>query len=233
VRCNQLIDYYGYGTDINLTGGMKIFMLFEFVPNGSLEEALKPNSKLSDQLSLRRRFHLAYDIIAGIRRFHSKQLIHKDIKPDNILITGGVRAKIGDLGVSKLMNSPNEFISDQIAPVNYRAPDEVITFAFDIYSFGLVLNHLFTGEKHESTFGIHKIRKFSEYFGDLIKGCLKGDYRERPNAKNIEIYFEKFDKFFWEKIESKIVYMKMSKEEKDKKFREIVKEFEKNNKFKI
>ena len=230
VRTPNLIDYYGHGIDIDSKGRMKFFLLFEYMPNGSLEEALKSDSQLFDQLSLRRRFQLAHDIISGIRRFHSKKLIHKDIKPDNILITGGIRAKIGDLGVSKLMTSPNQFISDNIAPIDYRAPDDVLTTAFDIYSFGLVLNHIFTGRKHAGFLGFHAIETLSEYFTELIKKCLSKKYKERPTAQAIESHFEKFDRYFWENVGDKRKYIHMEKEEKDNIFKVILKNFEAKNK---
>jgi len=231
VRSPNLIDYYGYGMDIEAKGSMKIFLLFEYMPNGSLEAALRSDSKLNGQLSLRRRFQLALDIISGIRRFHSKKLIHKDIKPDNILISGGIRAKIGDLGVSKLMNSPNQLISDNIAPRDYRAPDEILTPAFDIYSFGLVLNHIFTGEKHEGFLGFHHVRRFSEYFGNLIKQCLSKKANERPTAQKIEFHFEKFDAYFWENVGDKMKYIQLDNINKNEMFKTILKEFELKNKF--
>lgn len=231
VRTPNLIDYYGYGIDIDKNGKMKFFLLFEYMPNGSLEEALNPSSQMFEHLSLRRRFQLALDIISGIRRFHSKKLIHKDIKPDNILISGGIRAKIGDLGVSKLLTCPNQFISDQIAPAAYRAPDKELTPGFDIYSFGLVLNHIFTGKQHNNFFGIHSLTQVSDYFKELILKCLSKNASDRPNAQKIETYFEKFDRYFWENISDKQKYIRSDKKEKDEVFINILKKFESFNKF--
>jgi serine/threonine protein kinase len=55
---------------------------------------------------------------------HAKGFIHKDIKPDNILLTSSQNAKIGDMGVSAYKSG--NYCYDFLAPMNYSAPEVIL-----------------------------------------------------------------------------------------------------------
>ena len=89
-----------------------------------------------------------------MRRIHSRGFVHKDIKPDNILINKNDRAKVGDLGIA-LPHSEGEYLYT-IAPPKFSAPELIFamsskgkyTKSVDVYSFGLLLNYLLTNTEH-------------------------------------------------------------------------------------
>ena len=69
----------------------------EFMSKGSLANLLKNETNLS----LRRKFFIACDIASGMNRMHNNNFIHRDIRPDNILIDADYTAKIADMGIAK------------------------------------------------------------------------------------------------------------------------------------
>ena len=82
-------------------------------------------------MSNRRKLHLALCILKGLRVFHRKGIVHKDIKPDNIFIDSFNNAKIGDYGVMTHTNNKTSFYqTDFMTPNNFRPP-EFITFSKD------------------------------------------------------------------------------------------------------
>jgi serine/threonine protein kinase len=89
------------------------------------------------------------DIANGIYDIHKKNYVHADIKPDNILIDGDFNAKISDLGIIKNKNDK----TDNGIGNSYYLPYEFYTGKYgknvDVFSFGLVMYHLFTKETHK------------------------------------------------------------------------------------
>ena len=95
---------------------------------------------------------MASDIAAGMAHLHSRSppLLHRDLRSPNILVDSSWRAKIADLGLSKIAEEAMA-ASSTLVQVNPRwaAPEIVAkgnppTFASDVYSFGVVLWELLT-----------------------------------------------------------------------------------------
>jgi len=85
---------------------VNLMIVTEFMSKGSLKSLLD-NEK---DLSYRRKFDIVCDIAAGMARIHDHSFIHRDIRPDNILIDNKYTAKIGDMGIAKLINSDKNTI---------------------------------------------------------------------------------------------------------------------------
>lgn len=79
---------------------------------------------------------------------HFKGFVHKDIKPDNILIDENYNCKIGDMGIA-IHDDGASYFDDHLAPVQYAAPEILKLQKFDnkcdIFSYGLFANYLLTG----------------------------------------------------------------------------------------
>lgn len=95
----------------------------------------------------------AIGVAKGLKYIHDKGIIHRDLKPQNILIFGKT-AVISDFGIAHFYNSDYTAIDDDLANKNYNSPEQRlmnnatnIQSSTDIYSFGLILNEIFTGEK--------------------------------------------------------------------------------------
>ena len=93
----------------------------------------------------------------GINAAHDKGIIHRDIKPENILVRDE-NLVLSDFGIAHFQGSDLTVADDLLANRNYLSPEQKkigaalnITFASDVYSFGLIINECFTGENPDGS----------------------------------------------------------------------------------
>ena len=86
-----------------------IFIIMEYINGGNLFSFVKKRRKLSEKISK----FLFRQIIEGIQHIHSKKIVHRDIKLENILIDLNNRIKICDFGIGVLLDSEDELIREQ------------------------------------------------------------------------------------------------------------------------
>ncbi|KAG9447683.1 hypothetical protein H6P81_013811 [Aristolochia fimbriata] len=129
-------------------------IIYEYMPNGSLGEALHGKQSgriLVDWVS---RYNIAVGVAQGLAYLHhdcSPPVIHRDVKPNNILLDGNLEARIADFGLARMMIRKNETVSMVAGSYGYIAPEYGYTLKVDqksdIYSFGVVLMELLTGKR--------------------------------------------------------------------------------------
>jgi len=120
------------------------YVEMEYVP-GSLEEVTKP-------LPVWKAVHIVHGIADGLAYAHAHGIIHRDIKPHNILMTGDFIPKITDWGMSKVIATTMEKSSVAGFSLSYAAPEQVSPAEFgrtdvrtDIYQLGALFYELVTG----------------------------------------------------------------------------------------
>lgn len=95
--------------------------------------------------------HFSKQIAAALRHAHERGLIHRDIKPQNIMLLKDGTIKVADFGIAALENELGEAESLAIGSINYISPEQArgqsIDARTDIYSFGVVMYEMLAGSK--------------------------------------------------------------------------------------
>jgi serine/threonine-protein kinase len=127
----------------------KHYLVLEFIDGPSAHALLDQHGKLPVGDAV----HIALDIARALEHAHSRNVIHRDIKPDNILITRSGVAKLADLGLAKRMDEASHLtVARQGFGTSYYMPYEQAINAkkadgrSDIYALGATLYHLLTGQ---------------------------------------------------------------------------------------
>jgi len=115
------------------------FIDMEFVDGKTLGVLLKQK-----ELSLKEVVDIALQVAEGLNAAHKKEIIHRDIKPDNIMVTDGCMVKIMDFGLAKLMGSSKlTKPHSTLGTLSYMSPEQVrgeeVDQLTDIWSLGVVL----------------------------------------------------------------------------------------------
>ena len=126
-----------------------ILIIMEYINGGNLFSFVKKRRKLSEKISK----FLFRQIILGIQHIHSKKIVHRDIKLENILIDLNNRIKICDFGIGIMLESEDELIYDQCGTPMYMAPEIIINskkngylgYPVDIWSAGIALYIMLSG----------------------------------------------------------------------------------------
>ena len=119
------------------------FIVMEYVDGESLAERLTRLGSMEEQKALA----LAVEICEAVKHAHSHGVLHRDLRPSNVLITKGDTAKVVDFSVSRLLED-GPYASTRIGSPPYMAPEHFqgrATFASDIYSMGVMFYEMVTG----------------------------------------------------------------------------------------
>jgi len=123
----------------------QLFISMEYCPGESLKGLIE-----SGQLKLKRVLDIAVQICEGLTAAHEKEVIHRDIKSDNIMVGSKGRVKIMDFGLAKLKGATKlTTTGSTLGTVAYMSPEQAqameVDGRSDIFSFGVVLYEMITG----------------------------------------------------------------------------------------
>ncbi|XP_057550954.1 uncharacterized protein LOC130828924 [Amaranthus tricolor] len=141
-----------YGVVLDGPGG-SVATVTEYMVNGSLRTALQSNERSLDK---RKKLLVAMDVAFGMEYLHSKNIVHFDIKSDNLLVN--LRdphrpiCKVGDLGLSKvkhqtLVSGGVRGTLPWMAPELMNGSGSLVSDKVDVFSFGIVMWELLTGDE--------------------------------------------------------------------------------------
>lgn len=147
----NLIKLHGYC----LEEGKRLLIL-EFAPNASLEGFISDSVKRTS-LSWERRLSIIRGIARGLLYLHEDsplRIIHRDVKPGNVLLDENMNPKISDFGTARLfiLDQSRENTARIAGTFGYMAPEYVkhgeISVKTDVYSFGVVVLEIISGKKN-------------------------------------------------------------------------------------
>lgn len=137
----NIITTYDYGEEQG-----RPYIVLEFLTGQTLQQVLRDG-----QPPLRRKVEIALCIARALDHVHSRGLIHRDIKPDNIHIDTSGRVKLMDFGIVKTSDSSLTRTGYALGTPQFVAPEVVsgqpVTALADVYSFGVLLFEIFTGRR--------------------------------------------------------------------------------------
>lgn len=136
-RIVKLIDRFCAGSNLNL--------IFEYVPGGTLRDILTERQRKSSFFLENELFKFFKDITDGVEVLHDLNVIHRDLKPDNILVDGDNRLKICDFGTSKILPKHESSVlkHTEMGTWSYMAPEIVKQKPYDkksdVWSLGVIM----------------------------------------------------------------------------------------------
>ncbi|EKE41388.1 protein tyrosine kinase domain containing protein [Entamoeba nuttalli P19] len=204
LRSSCIVSFIGYCADEET-----VCLVLEFCPLGSLKKYLQ---SMPTSVHLKLRF--CQDISRGMLYLHENNIIHRDLKTDNVLVSSdnpydAVVCKVSDFGTSKcFIEQSNLKEKKDIGTPMYMAPEihseGILKLKSDVFSFAICMLEIWLGKppynsdefpNAESIFRfvcagkrLHIPKKC--LYHDMIKKCWKGTVDSRPSFKDIEEYFE-------------------------------------------
>lgn len=128
------------------SAGEHVYLITELITGGTLGELLAETGPLDPATAT----VILRSVLQGLSVAHAKGLVHRDIKPHNVLIDADGGIKLADFGLVRAMNNTQKTSNQIVGTVSYISPEQVdgshITPASDVYSAGIVLFELLTGQ---------------------------------------------------------------------------------------
>ncbi len=138
----NIVTVYEYGEDNDTA-----FIAMEYVKGRELKEIIDNNERFSlDDI-----INIMVQLLDALDYSHSQGVVHRDIKPGNIIVLDNGMIKVTDFGIARIESSTLTQFGDVMGTPSYMSPEQfmgqTVDARSDIFSAGVILYHLLTGEK--------------------------------------------------------------------------------------
>jgi serine/threonine protein kinase len=163
-RHENIVQFYDHFKEAGST-----YIAMEYVKGKALNKIIEENEMIPVPIAL----FILYQIAIGLHHAHTKKVVHRDIKPHNILISREGEVKLTDFGIAMRTSEQDEITKTGtiVGTPAYMAPEQFsskkpVTYQTDIYSLGVVFYEMITG-----------VRPFkNEFSNELMTAISKGKY---------------------------------------------------------
>ena len=136
----NVVNVYDVGQDRGL-----YYMVMELVEGITLKEYIEKKERLSAKEAI----SISIQMISGIQAAHNHHIIHRDIKPQNIIISKDGKVKVTDFGIARATTSTATISTNVMGSVHYTSPEQakggIVDERSDIYSAGITMYEMVTG----------------------------------------------------------------------------------------
>ena len=121
------------------------YIVMELIDGITLKQYMEKKGTLNWKETL----HFAMQIAKALEHAHSQGIVHRDIKPHNVMVLKNGSVKVTDFGIARLMNQSNTLTKEALGSVHYISPEQAkggrVDNRSDLYSLGVVMYEMMTG----------------------------------------------------------------------------------------
>jgi hypothetical protein len=197
----NIVRVYDAGED-ELDGKVISYIVMEYVPCGDFKEMMERTGPLPEAMLSR----VGADVAAGLSHAHERGIVHRDVKPRNVLIDDRGSPKLADFGIARALDATTSHnrAESYLGTAAYSSPEQLkgerVTAKSDVYSLGATLYHAAVGRQPFPGNSIevanqhisrtparpsHEGAKIGEELEALILECLTKDPSRRPDAAHV------------------------------------------------
>ncbi|XP_024933306.3 L-type lectin-domain containing receptor kinase SIT2-like [Ziziphus jujuba] len=150
LRHRNLVQLHGWCRKLN-----ELLLVYDYIPNGSLDKLLFENGMPNKKLTWNQRYKIIIDVAQALSYLHEEcdqRVIHRDVKPSNVLIDADLSAKLGDFGLARIYeHGLRPETTHIVGTLGYLAPELTrtgkATTSTDVYGYGILLLEVACGRK--------------------------------------------------------------------------------------
>ncbi|OHT01793.1 hypothetical protein TRFO_07339 [Tritrichomonas foetus] len=202
----RALDRYGFVKMIryqdDIDHGHPAYIDMDFIPGGDLSQLLNAEASQANipLFDITQKMIIAYGTARSLKIMHDNHFIHRDIKPDNILLDHKLRPYLTDFGLSRKI-APTQQQVTNVGTLNYMSPEILagqnnVTNKSDVHMFGMLLYEMFNNEFpyvglsdhaiiHNIIHGILPEIKKPSLIDDLFKKCCQLSPENRPDFEEV------------------------------------------------
>ena len=136
----NVVNVYDVGQDRGL-----YYMVMELVQGITLKDYIEKKGRLSAKETI----SISIQMVTGLQAAHNQHIIHRDIKPQNIIISKDGKVKVTDFGIARATTATQTISTSVMGSVHYTSPEQarggVVDQKSDIYSIGITMYEMITG----------------------------------------------------------------------------------------
>ncbi|WP_448317648.1 Stk1 family PASTA domain-containing Ser/Thr kinase [Streptomyces sp. CO7] len=138
----NVVQVFDQGTD-----GGYVYLAMEYVAGCTLRDVLRERGALQPRAAL----DILEPVLAALGAAHRAGFVHRDMKPENVLIGDDGRVKVADFGLVRAVDTVTDTTGSVMGTVSYLAPEQIeqgtVDPRVDVYACGIVLHEMLTGAK--------------------------------------------------------------------------------------